>query len=122
LSQSLASRKSLLNAVVSAGALALVAAAPGGAKAQAYNYGYTGALQNLLVPTTGLYFMEAAGAQGGGGYAGGGGYGATIGGAWNLTAGETVTILVGGAGSRGATSPVAGAAARRSSCLAATLW
>lgn len=67
---------------------------------------YSGALATYTVTTNGLYDITAYGANGGG--AGSscpgslpsapGGSGAAIGGVFNLTAGETLSILVGGAG------------------------
>src|SRR5271165_4922085 len=61
---------------------------------------YTGAeqTQTFLAPTTGVYDITAYGAEGGGIY---GGLGAEIGGAVTLSAGTTLTILVGGGGADG---------------------
>jgi hypothetical protein len=65
--------------------------------ARADNFSFTGSIQTFTVPTTGTYNITAYGAQGGlvtSGYAGG--LGAEIGGFVNLTAGQTLSILVGG--------------------------
>ena len=55
----------------------------------------TGGIVTYTVPTTGIYDIVAYGAQGGGGA---GGLGAEIGGDVSLTAGEVLTIAVGGQG------------------------
>src|SRR4051812_10456174 len=80
--------------------LALAAAAPG---AGATTFNFTGASQSFTAPTTGTYHILAFGAQGGGAGSAGGGNGAEIGGDFSLTAGEVLTIDVGGAGGAGGT-------------------
>ncbi len=59
-------------------------------------------IQTYTVSSTGTYDITAFGAEGGGGLSGGaGGDGAEIGGDFNLTAGEVLEIVVGGAGANG---------------------
>src|SRR4051812_21316559 len=97
-------RRFVLGAVATGLALAMVA---GGAQAGTV-FDYTGSLDTFSVPTTGAYLITVFGAAGGAGYQGGkpahaptavaGGLGAEIGGKLKLTAGETLTILVGGQG------------------------
>jgi hypothetical protein len=58
----------------------------------------TGGIQYWVVPATGNYTIEAGGAKGGNGNTGIGGAGAKMTGTFNLTAGETVRILVGQSG------------------------
>ena len=58
----------------------------------------TGGIQYWVVPATGSYTIEAGGAKGGNGNSGTGGAGAKITGTFNLTAGETIRILVGQSG------------------------
>jgi hypothetical protein len=60
---------------------------------------YTGSIDTCTVGTTGTYDVTAYGAQGGTGGAGVGGLGAETAATINLTAGQTLDILVGGAGS-----------------------
>ncbi|HEY1432730.1 MAG TPA: PEP-CTERM sorting domain-containing protein [Stellaceae bacterium] len=67
-------------------------------------FDYTGSLVPFTVQTTDQYQILAFGAQGGtsvafAGFVGAGGQGAEIGGDFSLTAGETLQIAVGGAGS-----------------------
>jgi hypothetical protein len=69
-------------------------------------YGYTGAPVFVTVPTTGLYDIDAFGAQGGDDKTGNtsaqqGGNGAEAGGYIRLTAGEHLEIVVGGLGGSG---------------------
>lgn len=67
-----------------------------------YNdYAYTGGIQTFTVPITGLYGLEAWGAQGGPGYYGGsnGGY---SNGYIKLNKGQVLYIVCGGAGTRSA--------------------
>src|SRR5580692_10018078 len=59
---------------------------------------YSGALVQFTVPSTGVYTIDAYGAQGGTGSVALGGLGAEIGGDFDLTAGEVLQILVGGMG------------------------
>jgi len=60
----------------------------------------TGAIQTYVVPSTGNYVIEAAGAQGGIG-GGPGGKGARVRGTFHLTAGEVLQIVVGLQGAPG---------------------
>ena len=62
------------------------------------SYGYTGTIVDITVATAGIYDITAYGAQGGGGNAGKGG---EIEGQFTLTKGETLDIVVGGAGGSG---------------------
>jgi hypothetical protein len=64
---------------------------------------YTGSLQTYVIPTTGDWFIEAVGAQGGSGEDSGdiGGYGAALSGYVYLTAGTRLDIVAGGAGLTG---------------------
>jgi hypothetical protein len=68
------------------------------AHAATWAFNYTGAEQSFVAPTTGVYDITAYGAGGGGIY---GGLGAEIGGAVTLSAGTSLTILVGGGGADG---------------------
>ncbi|MBS0262975.1 MAG: PEP-CTERM sorting domain-containing protein [Planctomycetes bacterium] len=61
-------------------------------------FSYTGSLQEYIVPTTGVYYISAAGAEGGHGYAGVAGLGAVLSGEYALTAGTKLEIIVGGQG------------------------
>lgn len=54
---------------------------------------------SFLVPATGTYQILAEGAQGGSGWSGSGGLGGQASGLFNLFVGQTVNIMVGGAGS-----------------------
>jgi hypothetical protein len=63
-------------------------------------YVYTGGIVYFTVPTTGVYFIEAVGAEGGGG-ADSGGYGALVSGDITLNAGTQLAIVVGGVGLTG---------------------
>ena len=62
---------------------------------------YTGGLQAWTVPTTGIYQITAYGAQGGGSYNFTGGLGGMISGDFSLSAGDLLSIEVGGAGAAG---------------------
>ena len=62
--------------------------------------GMTGSYQKFIIPTTGTYIIEAAGAGGSNGNGGSlGGRGAYVKGNFNLVKGDTIIILVGQAGS-----------------------
>jgi hypothetical protein len=77
-------------------------------------FSYTGSVVDYIVPTTAIYDIVAAGAQGGGGQNDSGGYGALASGDVALTAGTELQIAVGGAGLTGdfdGSSAAAGAAA-----------
>jgi hypothetical protein len=69
---------------------------------------YSGVETSFTVASSGVYEISAFGAQGGSGTVGGnqvpsssGGLGAEVDGFFNLTAGDVLTILVGGAGANG---------------------
>lgn len=83
-----------------------------------FNFAYTGKPDNFTVPIAGTYRILAFGAQGGNGTppisAGSGGLGAEIGGDFDLTDGEALTIAVGGAGSSGTPSALEAVAAAAS--------
>ena len=65
-------------------------------------FNYTGSIVTYTVPETGLYDIDAYGAEGGGdANTGAGGLGAEIGGDVMLTQGEVLSIAVGDAGSAG---------------------
>src|SRR5258708_7395524 len=83
----------VMRKVLLAGA-SLLALTAGASSAGATVIGYTGSSTTFTVPTTGTYDIVAFGAQGGGF----GGLGAEIGGDFYLTAGEVLTIDVGGQG------------------------
>lgn len=68
--------------------------------AQALTFSFTGGLQSYTVPTSGTYTITTFGAQGGSGIGGGGGLGGKTGGAFSLTQGQILSILVGGQGGR----------------------
>ena len=87
-------------AMLAAGAAAILGlAAP---SAQARVFAFTGTIVNWSAPSAGLYEITAWGAQGGAGPSGAaGGLGAEVGGQVTLTLGETLSILVGGAGDAG---------------------
>ncbi len=102
-------RKMKLISLAGTALLAFVALEPA-AQAQRVNFTYTGTLVTFTVPATGLYQILAFGAQGGSGtypfypyYVGAGGLGAESGSDFTLTAGESLQIAVGGAGSDNAT-------------------
>jgi hypothetical protein len=78
--------------------LALLAGAAG---ASAETFDFTGAVQHFTVVTSGLYDIQADGAQGGGSFRTSGGAGAEVGGEVFLTAGETLNIIAGGQGASG---------------------
>lgn len=81
------------------GAVCACLAASGIARAESFSY--SGSVVTYTIPTTGVYDITAAGAQGGNSLAGGsgvGGLGANIGGDVTLTAGTQLDIVVGGQG------------------------
>jgi hypothetical protein len=86
--------------------LALMAGAAG---ASATTFDFTGSVQHFTVVTSGLYDIEAAGAQGGGGRTPigptSGGAGAEVGGEVFLNAGEMLDIVAGGQGAPGSSTP-----------------
>lgn len=64
-----------------------------------FTFGYTGQIVTFTVPQTGLYDILTFGAQGGGGgFSGAGGLAADLGGAFQLTAGQVLSIALSGAG------------------------
>ena len=85
-----------------ASVLALTVASPSAfAGLDTYSYSYTGTSETLQVADTGTYDIVAYGAQGGGASGNTGGYGAKAELLVTLTAGETLSIAVGGAGGSG---------------------
>ena len=88
----------------STGAVLWEAYAIGTAKA----FDYTGGIQTFIVPATGVYLLETYGAQGGNGAMGSGGKGGYSKGYIPLTKGETLYVVVGGAGKTGANGTVSG--------------
>lgn len=73
----------------------------GAAHAATITFAYTGSIQTYLIPKTGLYLLSASGAQGGdqeGNFFHRGGLGGVISGDVQLTAGQTLDIVVGGQG------------------------
>ena len=79
--------------------LALMA---GAASASAETFDFTGGVQTFTAVTSGLYDIEADGAQGGASFTFSGGAGAELRGKVFLTAGETLDIIAGGMGGSGA--------------------
>lgn len=76
----------------------------GGAKADTLTFSATGSIVTFTVPTTGVYTITAFGAEGGtnsGVVDNSPGLGAEVSGEFDLTAGETLDILVGGQGGNG---------------------
>ena len=72
-------------------------------------FNFTGTIETDIVATTGTYHIAVFGAQGGKGYGSfSGGLGADIEGDVVLTQGETIEIVVGGAGTSGASSSAGG--------------
>ena len=79
---------------------AAVFTAASAAQAQTWNFGYTGSIVTWTVPASGMYYIEAIGAQGGNGFGSFvGGRGADIGGLFSFTGGDILRIAVGGMGS-----------------------
>ena len=64
-------------------------------------YSFSGSIQKVTVSKSGTYDITAYGAQGGNGSGEAGGSGAKYGGDFNLTAGEKLEIVTGGAGAAG---------------------
>jgi hypothetical protein len=98
------SRAMLLAGVSALAMLACVA------EADAETFVFTGAAQSFPVLVSGEYSLDVLGASGGLGFGSGGGLGAEVSGDIVLTAGENLTLFVGGRGQFGA-FPVGGAAA-----------
>jgi MYXO-CTERM domain-containing protein len=94
------SRKMMLLACVSALAMLISAA-----DASATTFTFTGGAQSFTVPASGDYSLEAFGASGGDGRMGKGNAGAEFTGDIFLTAGEDLTLFVGG---QGKSDPAAG--------------
>ncbi len=85
-------------------ALSLALASVTCAKATTIDFNYTGSIVYYTVATTGVYDITSYGAQGGvntGAVTNSGGLGAEAGGAFQLTAGQTLAIVVGGQGGNG---------------------
>lgn len=61
-------------------------------------FNYTGGVQYWTAPSTGSYTVNVWGAQGGSGYYSNGGLGAGLGATFQFTAGDHLTLVVGGAG------------------------
>ena len=61
-------------------------------------FNYDGKIDTYTAPTAGLYDIVAFSAGGGNGSDSNGGMGAEVGGDFTLTAGENLSIVVGGAG------------------------
>jgi PEP-CTERM motif len=78
-----------------------VIAAAATASGSPVTFSYTGTVTTYTIPTTGLYDITVAGAQGGPGDGTVGGMGAVISGDVNLTAGTMLDIVVGGIGLTG---------------------
>jgi hypothetical protein len=72
-----------------------------GSSAEATTISYSGVVVDYTVPTTELYDITTAGAEGGPGDTAAGGLGAVIGGDVILTSGTVLQIVVGGEGSTG---------------------
>lgn len=95
-----------MRAFILAGTSLLALSALAVAKAAPITFGYTGGLQSYTVPVTGLYDILAFGGTGGNvvgapsgqPYSYSGGVGAEIGGDFQLTAGEILSIAVAGGG------------------------
>jgi hypothetical protein len=77
-------------------------------QARAQTYSYTGFLQSFTVSTSGIYDITAFAASGGDGTGTTGGLGAEVVGEFNLSAGTTVSIVVGGQGGAGTDAGIAG--------------
>jgi hypothetical protein len=86
-------------------ALLSVTVPAAGAKATTIDFNYTGSIISFTVPVTGVYEIDAFGAEGGVNAGIGGarsaGLGAEASGQFNLTAGQTLSLLVGGQGGNG---------------------
>jgi hypothetical protein len=86
-------------------ALTSVIVSAAGAKATTIDFNYTGSIVSFTAPVTGVYDIDAFGAQGGVNAGIGGarspGLGAEASGQFSLTAGQTLSILVGGRGGNG---------------------
>jgi hypothetical protein len=78
---------------------AVLFAAAGQSRADSFSD--TGSIVTFIVPATGTYDITAVGAGGGGGEGGLGGAGASVADSFSLSAGETLSILVGGEGGDG---------------------
>ena len=94
--------KKVFSKYLAVATLALTALAPS-AYAAPVVFGYTGAIATYTVASTGVYTINAIGAQGGHGTINNGSYvggrGASMTGSFNLTVGEIVYLAVGGMGS-----------------------
>ena len=88
------------------GAILLTAAAS--VQAAPVVFSYTGGADSYIVPTSGTYDIVAYGGQGGGSGSQNGGLGAQIEGTFLLTAGDTLSLIVGGQGAAAASGFGAG--------------
>lgn len=70
--------------------------------AQSWDFSYTGVVQSFTAPYTGKYYLQTWGASGGGANSDKTGWGGYNTGYYNLTKGQTIYIVVGGAGSQSA--------------------
>jgi hypothetical protein len=93
--------KSRAKRMLLAGA-SMLALMAGAAAASAETFDFTGSVQQFTVVTSGLYDIQADGAQGGGSFHSSGGAGAEVGGVVFLTAGETLNVVAGQQGGSGA--------------------
>ena len=93
--------------MASAAALTALMAA-GAAGAVEVDFAYTGARQSFIVPFTGAYTITSAGGAGGNTLAAQGGLGAYFVATFDLTAGDSLTLIVGGQGGRGNASGTSG--------------
>ena len=86
------------------GVVLLSVASTAVARATTIDFDYTGSIVSFTVPVTGVYDIDTFGGQGGvntGAVVKSAGLGAEAGGQFSLTAGETLSILVGGRGGGG---------------------
>jgi len=91
-------------ALLAGGALLSVIVSAAGAKATTIVFTTTGSIVSFTAPVTGVYDIDAFGAQGGvntGIVVNSAGLGAEAGGQFSLTAGQMISILVGGQGGNG---------------------
>lgn len=91
--------RAIVGGALASGLAALAVATPASAST---TFNFTGTAQTYVVPVSGTYSLLAQGAAGGSWRSAleinPGGLGAMVGGQFNLTAGDTLTIIVGGVG------------------------